>query len=193
MKKIFLLVILLLPFSSSSLFAVPGIEEILLGINMNDRKSIVGVAYYCCINEFKSPKLKKNVKEKIGWRISGCRLERKNDELKNSEVKNTSIKFIINEEIGLNEKLLFNTKILYGVGFYTHNEFTKSREEYLATSVILEAEIFVGVSYFLTKRFGLGIDVGYNFSRDINKDIENSEKFDPSGLETMLNFIFKFF
>jgi hypothetical protein len=92
---------------------------------------------------------------------------------------------------GVNEKISFNLKFLYGLGAYACSEYTKSKEEYLATSVIPEGEIFVGLRYFLTKWFGLGIDLGYILSSDINKDRENSKRFDPSGLVTMLNFIFK--
>ncbi|MDR2616214.1 MAG: hypothetical protein LBC22_00105 [Endomicrobium sp.] len=62
---------------------------------------------------------------------------------------------------------------------------------YLATNLIAEGEILVGVSSFLTKRFGLGVvDLGYSFSKNINRNGENSEKFDSSGLIKMLNFIY---
>ncbi|MDR3124581.1 MAG: hypothetical protein LBU10_01705 [Endomicrobium sp.] len=123
--------------------------------------------------------------------MSRCEVERKNDELKNSKIEYNSIKFLVSSEYGVNEKISFNFKFLYGLGAYTHNEYTKNKEEYVATSVTPEGEILVGASYFLTKRLGLGIDLGYSFSKNINRNRENSERFDPSGLVTMLNFIGK--
>jgi hypothetical protein len=44
----------------------------------------------------------------------------------------------------------------------------------------------------INESFGLGIDLGYKFSKSIKRIRENSEKFDSSGLITTLNFICKF-
>jgi hypothetical protein len=195
MKKIFFLVILLLSFNSSSLLAVLGRETAIFvgyspsGTDMNDGISM-GFDFCFCTREGKTSKLK-SVKEKLGWRLSRCSVKRKNEELKNSKIEYNSIESLMSSEYGVNEKISFNFKFLYGLGVYTHNEFSKNKEEYVATSVTPEGEILVGVSYFLTKRVGIGIDLGYSFSKNINRNRENSERFDSSGLITMLNFIGK--
>ena len=203
MKKIFFLflVILLLSFNSSILFALFAGAELetapffgyLSGpsIKVNDTH-MLGLDVCFCVCEDKSPKLKlKSVKQKLGWRMSLFEVKRKNDELKNSKIKYNSTKFMMSSEYVINEKFSFNIKGLYGLGVYTHNECTKSKEEYVATSVIAEGEIFAGAMFFLTKRLGVGVDLGYRGSTDINENRENAEKFDPSGLITMLTFTSK--
>jgi hypothetical protein len=140
MKKIFLLAILLLSFSSSSLLAVLGTEMATFigyypsGTNMNGIPA--GIDFCFCTREHKISKLK-SVKEKLGWRVSCCGVKRKNDELKNNKVEGTSIKFITSSESGINEKFLFDIKGPYCLGIYTRSEYTNSKEEYLATSIML--------------------------------------------------------
>ncbi|MDR1418382.1 MAG: hypothetical protein LBI80_04420 [Endomicrobium sp.] len=77
---------------------------------------------------------------------------------------------------------------------YTHNELRENNdtEKYLVTSVVSEAELFVGATYFLTKGFGIGVDLGCRLSKDINENMENAEKFDASGLIAALSFVVKF-
>ncbi|MDR2396191.1 MAG: hypothetical protein LBD57_06290 [Endomicrobium sp.] len=144
-----------------------------------------------CIGERESSK-QKSVKEKLGWRMSVSKIDRKNDKIENSKVKYTSLKFMEISEFLINEKVSFNVKGLFGLRVYTHNELWKNNDECPVTSVVPEIELLVGATYFLTERFGIGVDLGYRVSRDINENRENAEKFDASGLIAALSFVVKF-
>lgn len=164
------------------------------GKNMKEGAFIVGVDFYFSEIEDKNTKLNlKSVKQKIGCRISSFEAKRAMSNVNKSEmekVENTSIKFGFCEEFIKNEKILFNNKIFVGIGIYTRNE---DMAKVSVTNVIFpEMDISIGSTYCLTKKWGLSIDLGYRLSWNINKNRENTEKFDSSGLITTLNFIYKF-
>ncbi|MDR0724090.1 MAG: hypothetical protein LBF23_02770, partial [Endomicrobium sp.] len=96
MKRIFLLAMLFLFFSSSTLLAVLQREMATFigyypssGTDMNGG-TVGGLDFYFCIRE-KTSKLK-SIKEKLGWRVSCCGVKRKNDKFKNNKVEGASIK-----------------------------------------------------------------------------------------------------
>jgi hypothetical protein len=161
---------------------------------MKEGTAIVGVDFYFSEIEAESTKPNlKSVKQKIGCRISSFEAKRAMSNVNKSErekVENTSIKFGLSEEFIKNEKILFNSKIFVGIGIYTRNE---NIPESSVTNVIYpEMDISIGSTYFLTKKWGLNIDLGYRLSWNINKNMEKTEKFDSSGLITTLGIVYKF-
>ncbi|WP_373477870.1 hypothetical protein [Candidatus Endomicrobiellum devescovinae] len=85
----------------------------------------------------------------------------------------------------------FDTKFFTGLGWYYREgqvEGQKEKEEYLTAS-LLDCDLSVGVRYNFTRKFGLGLGLGYRHCFDIKH--KTDDKFNLSGFQATLNFCFK--
>lgn len=85
----------------------------------------------------------------------------------------------------------FDTKFFTGLGWYYRKgqvEGQKEKEEYLTAS-LLDCDLSVGVRYNFTRKFGLGLCLGYRHCFDIEH--KTDDKFNLSGFQATLNFCFK--
>ncbi|MDR0618136.1 MAG: hypothetical protein LBG23_05215 [Endomicrobium sp.] len=82
----------------------------------------------------------------------------------------------------------FNTKLFTGIGTYYREGKVEGqqKEESYTTASLLGCDLSVGMRYNFTRRFGMGVDLGYRYCCDIQH--KTDDKFDLSGYQATLNF-----
>jgi hypothetical protein len=91
----------------------------------------------------------------------------------------------------ISENFEFDTKFFIGNGLYYRRgkvEGQKNQEDYLTASC-LGCDLSTGMRYNFTRRFGLGLYLGYRHCLDIQH--KTDDKFNLSGVQATLNFCFK--
>ncbi|WP_374134086.1 hypothetical protein [Candidatus Endomicrobiellum pyrsonymphae] len=103
----------------------------------------------------------------------------------------------------ISEKFSLNGKLFFGYGLIKHkakkvwrDELGERREKTFLDidGGCFVADISIGAQYWLTKRLGLGLDLGYRFTPETEiegKKIWQKRKVDFSGLTTKLSLSYK--
>jgi hypothetical protein len=88
----------------------------------------------------------------------------------------------------ISENFEFDTRFFVGSGHYYRKgsvEGQKEKERYL-TAFLYDCDLSVGARYNFTRKFGLGLCLGYRHCFGI--DHKSDDKFNLSGFQTTLNF-----
>ena len=192
-RKISFLLVLLLFFIAGNLFANE--IDILFGHTSTKNTNstfLGGVDFYFWEQEYKS-KVFKTKKLKLGTRASYFSFSADDrNEVRCSE--GHSIKLGLHPEFFISKNFSFNYKAFLGIGMYTREVNYKCggcndiKVQSLSKN-FWELDLSIGATYFLTKCFGLSIDLGYRMSCDEDERKSSMPAFAPSGLIATLNIV----
>ena len=185
-RKISFLLVLLLFFIAGNLFANE--IDIFLGYTSTkntNSTSLGGFDFYFWEQEYKS-KVFKTKKLKLGTRISYFSFNQ--DEI--SCNNGNSIKLGMCFNFFKSEKLSFNYKTFFGIGMYTGDRKDSKEVIQSINKNHLEMDLSVGATYFLTKWFGLSIDLGYRMSCDEDERKSTMPAFAPSGIIATISIVY---
>lgn len=196
-RKISYLLVFLFLFFTSNLFANE--IDILFGHTSTKNTNstfLGGVDFYFWECDYKSKKLNpifKTRKLKLGTRASYFSFSADDrNEVRCSE--GHSIKLGLRPEFFISNKFSVNQKAFFGIGMYTGEVNYKCggcndiKVQSLSKN-FWELDLSIGATYFLTKWFGLSIDLGYRMSCDEDERKSTMPAFAPSGLIATLNIV----
>jgi hypothetical protein len=182
-KISFILVFLL--FFACNLFANE--IDVFLGhtnTKKTDSTSLCGVDFYFWEQEYKS-KVFKTKKLKLGARISYFSFNQ--EEIK--YIDSNSIKLGMRFEFFGSKNFSFNYKTFLGIGMYTGERKDSNGILQAINKNHWEMDLSAGVTYLLTKRFGLSTDLGYRLSTNFG-DKGSMPSFAPFGLIATINIVY---
>jgi hypothetical protein len=184
-ELIFLLLplVFLLLFFSDSLFA----KELNIWAGKTDSDDtktgcIVGVDYLC---------YDVSKKIKVGYRTAYLKTERKEHKTGNGLCTYVPFLFGGVSTFEISKNFAFNIKYFVGLALYSYRG--REEKDYLDLS-ILNQEISIGISYRITERLGIGVDLQLRGGRDLNtkKEVREDDKFNIAGAGAVWSINYKF-
>jgi hypothetical protein len=128
----------------------------------------------------------------IGFRYHSFSAQRKEYKTGTGICNNQSFMSGCKYRIWRNKNFEFDTKFFIGLGRYSCEGNVEGQKEKMMYEVASSwvCDLSVGLKYNLTKRFGIGVDLGYNYSQGY--EYKTDDKFNLSGMSVTLGLISKF-
>ncbi|MDR2067323.1 MAG: outer membrane beta-barrel protein [Endomicrobium sp.] len=123
----------------------------------------------------------------LGFRTYFLTADRKEYKIGNGGCNYWSIMVGGRYQTKISKKFEFNTKFFTGTGSYDRKGKVEGqqKEESYTTASLLGCDLSVGMRYNFTRKFGIGLDLGYRYCCDIQH--KTDDKFDLSGYQATLN------
>jgi hypothetical protein len=148
------------------------------GTKSDDTKAgcIVGVDYLC---------YDVSKKIKLGYRTTYLKTERNKYKTGNGLCTYVPFMFGCVYYLRISKNFAFDPKFFTGIGFSSY----RGEKSVIKDFCFFDFNASVGIKYNLTKKLGLGFDIGYRRCGNLNE--KDNDKFNLSGFQTALNCCFK--
>jgi hypothetical protein len=125
----------------------------------------------------------------IGFRLSLFKAQRKEYKIGTGYCRNESFMSGCRYCIWKNKNFEFDTKFFIGLGVYSREGKAEGQKEVTMykTASSWGCDLSVGLKYNLTKRFGIGLDLGYKHSQGYGH--KTDDKFNLSGMSITMNLL----